>query len=74
MQLTVLRLAPLFGVHALICLFHLNARPTFAWWTNQRISPAPTTTTQPTQTPPWIQKVQTTTAKSPSDNLESRVK
>jgi hypothetical protein len=40
MQLTLLRLAPLFGLQALICLFHLNARPAWNNWIKPAMPPA----------------------------------
>jgi hypothetical protein len=35
MQLSILRLAPLLGLHALLCLFHLQSRPMLAGLTSQ---------------------------------------
>lgn len=43
MRLTFFRLMPLFGLHALICLLNLNARPAFSWWSNRRIAQPPVT-------------------------------
>jgi hypothetical protein len=51
MQLTFFRLAPLLGLHALICLLHLNRRPTLLNWQRQ-ITPPPIAMNQL----PWVDR------------------
>jgi hypothetical protein len=58
MQLTVFRLAPLLGLHAIVCLFQLNARPAFAWWINHSQLPKPPTLNAPWEMPLRVQPIQ----------------
>jgi hypothetical protein len=63
MQLTLFRLAPLLGLQALICLFHLNARPAWGNWIK---SPTPPTIATPWELPIRVQPIAATPAPNPS--------
>jgi hypothetical protein len=74
MQLTLFRLAPLLGLQALICLFHLNARPA---WSNWIKSPTPPPMHFPAATP-WelpirVQPIAATPAPNPPKTAATAV-